>query len=42
MRRNKRKNNAIFKCKERDNVNKVKSPPALSLSCRNLKSKKTI
>ncbi len=30
------------KGKERDNANKVKSPPTLSLCCRNLKSKKTI
>ncbi len=41
---NKRKNNASFKGKQRDNVNKAKPPCTCTFSCccRNLKFKKTI
>jgi hypothetical protein len=36
-----RRNNAIFKGKQKDNVNKAKPSPTFSCCCRNLKSKKT-
>jgi hypothetical protein len=36
-----RRNNAIFKGKQRDNANKAKPSPTFSY-CRNLQSKKTI
>jgi hypothetical protein len=39
---NKRRNNASFTVKRKDNVNKVKTPPTFSCCYRNLKSKKTI
>ncbi len=39
---NKRKNNATFKDKQADNVDKAKPPPTSSCSYRNLKYKKTI
>jgi hypothetical protein len=38
----KRKNNATFKGKQRDNINEAMPPPTFSGCCRNLKSKKTI
>jgi hypothetical protein len=38
----KRKNNATFKGKQRDKINKAKPPPTFSCCCRNLESKKTM
>ncbi len=40
--KNKRRNNATFKGKQRENVNKAKPPPIFSCWCRHLKSQKIV